>query len=84
VHGWEARLPEASEDVYREVLLPVKLAIDAWYLREASPALDARVVVALVQSMAGRTRTVLHRRVEAAVPAAATLGADLAEASARR
>jgi lipopolysaccharide/colanic/teichoic acid biosynthesis glycosyltransferase len=82
VHGWEARLPEASEDVYREVLLPVKLAIDTWYLRHASPALDVRVVVALVQSMLGSHRTVLHRRVEAAVPAAATLGADLARASA--
>lgn len=78
VHGWEARLPEASEDVYREVLLPVKLAIDEWYLQHASPALDLRVVVALVQSMLGKTRTVLHDRVEAAVPSAATLGADLA------
>jgi lipopolysaccharide/colanic/teichoic acid biosynthesis glycosyltransferase len=78
VHGWEARLPEASEDVYREVLLPVKLAIDRWYLEQASPLLDVRVVVALVQSMLGSGRTVLHARVEAAVPAAATLGADLA------
>jgi lipopolysaccharide/colanic/teichoic acid biosynthesis glycosyltransferase len=77
VHGWEARLPEASEDVYREVLLPVKLAIDRWYLENASPLLDVRVVVALVQSMLGSHRTVLHARVEAAVPAAATLGADL-------
>jgi lipopolysaccharide/colanic/teichoic acid biosynthesis glycosyltransferase len=77
VHGWEARLPEASEDVYREVLLPVKLAIDRWYLEHASPLLDVRVVVALGQSMLGWHRTVLHGRVEAAVPAAATLGADL-------
>jgi len=78
VHGWEARLPEASEDVYREVLLPVKLAIDVWYLEHASPALDLRVVVALVQSMLGLPRTVLHAEVEAAVPSVATLGADLA------
>jgi lipopolysaccharide/colanic/teichoic acid biosynthesis glycosyltransferase len=84
VHGWEARLPEASEDVYREVLVPVKLAIDAWYLQHASPALDVRVVVALLQSMAGSHRTVLHRRVEAAVPAAATLGTELAAASVGR
>jgi lipopolysaccharide/colanic/teichoic acid biosynthesis glycosyltransferase len=78
VHGWEAGLPAASEDVYREVLLPVKLAIDAWYLEHASPALDLRVVVALGQSMFGRHRTVLHARVEAAVPSAGTLGDDLA------
>ena len=56
----------------------MKLAIDAWYLHHASPALDLRVVVALLQSMAGRHRTVLHRRVEAAVPAAATLGVTAA------
>jgi lipopolysaccharide/colanic/teichoic acid biosynthesis glycosyltransferase len=84
VHGWEAELPEAGEDLYREVLLPVKLAIDAWYLRHASPLLDVRVVVALVQSMVGRPRTVLHRLVERAVPGAATLGDDLAAASAAR
>lgn len=84
VHGWEADLPEASEDLYREVLLPVKLAIDSWYLRNASVALDLRVVLALVQSMVGRPRTVLHRQVEQAVPSAATLGDDLARAAGPR
>jgi lipopolysaccharide/colanic/teichoic acid biosynthesis glycosyltransferase len=83
VHGWEASLPAASEDVYREVLLPVKLAIDAWYLEHASAPLDLRVAVALVQSMLGQSRTVLHRRVEAAVPSAVTLGDDLAGAAGR-
>jgi lipopolysaccharide/colanic/teichoic acid biosynthesis glycosyltransferase len=78
VHGWEANLPAASEDVYREVLLPVKLAIDEWYVEHASPSLDLRVVAALVQSMLGWHRTVLHRQVERAVPSAATLGVDLA------
>lgn len=76
VHHWESRLPAGGEDVYRHELLPVKLAIDAWYLRRASPWLDVVVVVSLVQSMLHPGgSTALHRRVLREVPEAALLAA---------
>jgi lipopolysaccharide/colanic/teichoic acid biosynthesis glycosyltransferase len=73
---WEAdelRTGDA-EDVYRHKILPVKLAIDAWYVEHASPRIDAEVLVALVQRFAlGRAETVVHRRVWRSVPAAAVV-----------
>ena len=61
VEEWEAealRGPNAH-DVYRDQVLPVKLAVDAWYVAHASPRVDAVVVWSLVE------RFVLHRRITA-------------------
>jgi lipopolysaccharide/colanic/teichoic acid biosynthesis glycosyltransferase len=53
-----------AEDVYRHKILPVKLAIDAWYVQRATPLVDATVVLSLVQRFVlGRPETVIHRRV---------------------
>ena len=61
VEEWEAEAltgPHAG-DVYRDQVLPVKLAVDAWYVANASPRVDAAVVWSLVE------RFVLHRRITA-------------------
>ena len=72
VADWEAGLIGTGEgDAYAERVLPVKLAIDQWYVEQARPATDLRVAVSLLQRYAlGRTRTALHEVVEAAVPQA--------------
>jgi lipopolysaccharide/colanic/teichoic acid biosynthesis glycosyltransferase len=51
VGDWELARIDADVDgsAYRRVVLPVKLAIDGWYVRRCSPALDLRVLVALVR-----------------------------------
>lgn len=56
---------------YVDEVLPVKLAIDEWYVRRSSPLLDARVISTLVRRFlpgAGSCR--LARQVHAAVPEA--------------
>jgi hypothetical protein len=74
IHEWEAELQDL--DTYRNEILPVKLAIDRWYVDNASPQLDALVVIALAQSLLGRrAETVIHPRVLANVPEAAKIPA---------
>lgn len=71
VHDWEttAMGGEDFTEVYRHVILPVKLAIDQWYVRTASPAIDLLVVGSLVQRFVlGRTPTRLRCRVARDVP----------------
>lgn len=52
----ESRLPaEDTVAYYAEHVLPEKLRIDQWYVQNASPLVDLRVVAGLVQ------RFVLHR-----------------------
>ena len=73
VRQLEAILLAAStdddDDVYRDVLLPLKLAIDEWYVQNASAWIDVLLVIALVEQLAlGRDRTVLHTRIETALP----------------
>ena len=77
VADWEARLIGTGEgDAYRERVLPVKLAIDRWYVQQATPRLDLAILTGLVQRLVlGRRRTALHDLVEAAVPEAAEAGA---------
>ncbi len=54
----------AGEDGYRNLILPAKLAIDAWYVSQASPRLDALVVRSLLQELRiGRGLHALERRV---------------------
>src|SRR5205807_2305960 len=65
VHDMEADLAAGPDGPRYEDLLPAKLALDAWYVRKASPMLDALVVVALVERfLLGRRRTAVHRRLE--------------------
>jgi len=74
VHEWEAT--NLDVDTYRQDILPVKLAIDAWYVANASPALDLLVVTGLARSLLlGHGDTALHRRVRAAVPEAGRIPA---------
>lgn len=58
VAEWEASMPEGThDDTYRDTILPVKVAVDTWYVEHATPWLDLVVLWSLVQ------RFVLHRRV---------------------
>jgi len=71
VHGWEAHVLNglAAEQDYRRLVLPVKLAIDGWYVDHASPWIDALVVAALLRHVVGGPRdTALAERVRRAVP----------------
>ncbi|WP_426574252.1 sugar transferase [Aquihabitans sp. McL0605] len=80
VERWESeRLEEgAPEDVYRTEILPVKLAIDQWYLRSASPAIDLKVAWSMVERFAlGRTDTAIQRIVREQVPEARLVPVDL-------
>ena len=74
VQDWEAEMIAAASDpvsTYRATILPVKLDIDEWYVRHASPVVDALVLLALVQRFAlGRRTTSLHRFAERRIPAA--------------
>ncbi len=78
VADWEATLiGSGGGDAYADRILPVKLAIDQWYVEQATPMIDLAVLAALVQRFAvGRRRTTLHRLVEAAVPLAAQARVD--------
>ena len=48
------RDPAAVERIYRETVLPAKLAIDARYLRDRSWRLDARILAETVAAVLGR------------------------------
>lgn len=41
-------------DIYRHVVLPRKLRLDRWYVEQASPRIDALIVVATVGAVLGR------------------------------
>ncbi len=74
VDDWER--DTISEDPsgvdYLRIVLPVKQAIDAWYLRTASPRLDALIVGTLIAHLAtGHRGVALRRRVLSEVPQAA-------------
>ena len=64
VEEWEAEAlsgPDAA-DVYRDQVLPVKLAVDAWYVAHASPRVDAAVAWSLVERFVLQRRfTAVHR-----------------------
>jgi lipopolysaccharide/colanic/teichoic acid biosynthesis glycosyltransferase len=76
VGAWErAELREADPtELYRTQIVPVKLAIDQWYVQRASPWIDVLVVVSLVQQLVfGRPETVIERRVRRDVPETAAV-----------
>lgn len=71
VNDWERERITAAPDgaVYVEEVLPVKLAIDEWYVRRSSPRLDALVVVTLVRRfLPGSGSYTLRKRVRREVP----------------
>jgi lipopolysaccharide/colanic/teichoic acid biosynthesis glycosyltransferase len=73
VHDWETSvlMGSSAERTYRELILPVKLAIDSWYVEHASPWIDCLVVASLAQRfLTGRPPRLLSRRVQRDVPAA--------------
>lgn len=76
VGAWETERITADPigQVYVHEVLPVKLALDAWYLRRASVALDALVMVALVGKLLHGTGSQrLEARVRREVPAMAAV-----------
>jgi lipopolysaccharide/colanic/teichoic acid biosynthesis glycosyltransferase len=63
---------------YRDHVLPIKLAVDDWYVANATPWIDFLVVVSLVQRLAlGRSSTAIERVVHRAVPATAELAVEV-------
>lgn len=72
VGDWELAIITDAPDgsAYERDVLPVKVAIDRWYVEEASPAVDAWVLIGLLQSAAGATAGPLLRRIRAGVPEA--------------
>lgn len=73
VGDWELTQIDLDESgtAYRRVVLPVKLGIDRWYVRSASPSLDLLIVrTLLVSVLRGGDAAGLRRTVEHSVPAA--------------
>lgn len=71
VGDWEREIITADPDgdAYREEVLPVKLAIDAWYVRSASVGLDWLVMVSLLRTLlSGDPEGRLRARVAKDVP----------------
>ncbi len=84
VASWEAEALVAGrcDDVYRDEILPVKLTIDSWYVRHASPSVDLLVLVSILQQLIGRRgATGARRRLRQLVPEAARV--PVAEGRAR-
>ena len=79
VNKWERALISEPPDgtAYVSVVLPVKLAIDEWYVHQASVRLDALVVLALLRRLLpghGQSRT-LSETVRREVPEALVVAA---------
>lgn len=73
---------DATGEAYREVVVPVKLAIDRWYVSESSPGLDLLVLTSLARHVLPlRESTRLQQRVGAAVAVAELPIRHLAAAS---
>jgi lipopolysaccharide/colanic/teichoic acid biosynthesis glycosyltransferase len=67
VHAWEAQVTSAA--TYRDEVLPRKLEVDAWYVSNASPAVDLDVARSILRSVASPDRpTAVHRRLASALP----------------
>jgi hypothetical protein len=74
IHDFEAGLAITDLKRYEAEMVPVKLAIDQWYLHHASPGVDLLVVIALAERFVlRRTTTHLHRRLEREIPEVSTL-----------
>lgn len=85
VNDWERDViaRSGSDAGYCDEVLPVKLAIDGWYLGRCSPITDALVAITLARRfLPGTESTTLKKRVFAAVPEAAVVRAWLRSRSA--
>ncbi len=79
VHQFEAQfLAVSGEDGYRRHLLPMKLAIDSWYVGRGSPGLDAAVAVGTLQELVFRRHASISKRVRREVPEALLIPSGLA------
>ncbi len=79
VERWEAAVLEEGDAVarYRSDILPLKLAVDRWYVERSSPRLDLGIAWSMVERFVlGRDDTWVQRRVRREVPAAAALPAE--------
>jgi lipopolysaccharide/colanic/teichoic acid biosynthesis glycosyltransferase len=82
VEAWEAASlhGEPHEDRYREEILPVKLAIDRWYVERATARIDLAVLTSMVERfLLGRADTRVQALVRRQVPAAAAVPAGRSE-----
>jgi len=76
IEQWEAAALTSGgqERHYTEHILPVKLAIDAWYVQHATPATDLLVVWSMVQRFVlGQAETSIERVVRSEVAKAAAV-----------
>ncbi|MGH9013047.1 MAG: sugar transferase [Acidimicrobiia bacterium] len=82
VHDWEDHLladAAPGDDVYGDLVLPLKLAVDEWYVTNASPLADLVVIAGLVERfLGGRTVTWAHRWFGRRVPALEEVSGALA------
>lgn len=79
VGDWERQWITASPDgsAYRDIVLPVKLAIDQWYVETVSPRRDMQVTAAIFRWLVGAGgRASMRERVIREVPAAKVLRDD--------
>lgn len=73
---WEAEHLDGvhAEALYREVALPAKLAIDRWYVENASPIVDLKIVVSVFGMLVlGSDTTPVHKLAAKHLPAAVEL-----------
>ncbi len=87
VNDWERSLIDEVPDgsAYQAKVVPVKLAIDQWYLERCSPVTDALVAVTLVRRfLPGTESTTLKVAVFAAVPEAHVVRDFIRERKRRR
>lgn len=75
VREWEPEvIASGGEDAYRQQILPLKLAIDRWYVRAACPAVDLDIARALLGvDRAAARRRLLTRVIDGGVVEAASL-----------
>lgn len=74
VERWESEVLESGSaaDRYREEILPVKLAVDRWYVERATPLTDVQVVCSMLQRfLLNRDRTWVEQIVREQVAEAA-------------
>lgn len=83
VGDWERSLIEDDGQAYRSTVLPVKLAIDAWYLQSATPVLDLQILAALAGQTLGREPRSLRNRVFRDVPGVANAVQDQPQGASR-
>ncbi len=69
VNRWEAEVLRSTtgDAAYRHEILPVKVALDEWYVRCATPALDLLILRSLARTLAGRGAPRLRARAGRAV-----------------